>query len=104
MPTTVKVTAADNELYILASQWNGSSELLHIKSGQARRLDGSPRIRAPTGDWVAPYRNQLGGPWAFTVKVGSHPFRIGECPVGDVWENTPRSRSAPRPRRRRKCR
>lgn len=34
MPTTkIRVTAADNELYIIASNPNGSCEVAHIKSG-----------------------------------------------------------------------
>lgn len=95
MPTKVQVTAADNELYILAFQWNGSSELLHIKSGNGDPVSTSFNLESvlPKGTWVLTLIGiNWGGPWNFKVKIGAFPLfsGSGNGPVGDVWrQNTP---------------
>lgn len=93
MPTPIKVTACDNELYILASQWNGSSELLHIKSGNNDPVNTSFNLESvlPKGTWqLTMIGINWGGPWKFAVTVGTMPpFNgAGTGTVGYVWSKT----------------
>lgn len=92
MPTAVKVTACDNELYILASQWNGSSELLHIKSGNNDPVNSTFNLESvlPKGTWqITMVGINWGGPWAFKVSVGSNSYgQSGSGTVGYVWSAT----------------
>lgn len=92
MATPVKVTACDNELYILASQWNGSSELLHLKSGNNDPVSTTFNLESvlPKGTWqITMVGINWGGPWAFKISVGSNNYgNSGGGAVGVVWQQT----------------
>ena len=92
MPTPIKVTAVDNELYILASQWSGSSELLHIKSGNNDPVSTTFNLESvlPKGTWqLTMVGINWGGPWAFKISVGTTNYgQSGSGAVGVVWSQT----------------
>ena len=70
MATTTKihVTATDNELYILASQPSGSSEIAHIKSGCNNPVEYvvTPQSILPSGAYTRIMAGiKRGGPSGF---------------------------------------
>jgi len=72
MATTTKihVTATDNELYLLASTPNGSSEICHLKSGFNNPVDYTvvPQSILPKGAYTLIMVGiNWGGPQAFKV-------------------------------------
>lgn len=98
MSNTVKITACDNELLLIASNWNGSLMLATIKSGNERVVDftidivegatttplnlnglgkdltAPQSVALPAGD----YRLNIvginwGGPAAFEVQLNENP-------------------------------
>jgi len=98
MPTTqIQVTAADNELLLIASTPAGSSELLHYKSGFNKpvNLTVFPGAILATGAYTLTIIGlNWGGPAKFTVVVTTdgHPqtFQGGgnNAGAGDVWHQT----------------
>ena len=92
MPTPVNVTACDNELYIMASQPAGSSELLHIKSGYGNPVSNTFNLESvlPKGTWqITMIGINWGGPWAFRISVGTNSYgQSGSGTVGYVWSAT----------------
>lgn len=93
MPTSVKITACDNELYILASQALGSSELIHVKSGFNNPVTDQFVLESilPKGTWqITMIGINWGGPWAFKIIVGSNSYgnSAPSGPVGVVWSQT----------------
>ena len=70
--TKIEVQACDNELYILASQPAGSSELLHIKSGYNNPVSNIfvPQSILPKGNYTLIMVGiNWGGPQGFKVIV-----------------------------------
>jgi hypothetical protein len=66
----IQVTATDNELYILASTPNGSSEICHIKSGFNNPVNYVvvPQSILPAGNYTLTVLGiNWGGPSAFKV-------------------------------------
>jgi len=66
----IQVTATDNELYILASTGNGSSEICHIKSGFNNPVNYLvvPQSILPAGNYTLTIIGiNWGGPSGFTV-------------------------------------
>jgi hypothetical protein len=92
MPTPVTVSACDNELYIIATQGAGSSELLHIKSGYGAPVSNTFNLEniLPKGTWqITLVGINWGGPWAFKVKVGTNNYTpTGTGTIGVVWQAT----------------
>lgn len=96
MATTTKihVTATDNELYILASQPAGSSEIVHIKSGYNNPVEYVviPQSILPPGAYTLIMVGiNWGGPSAFKVTLShsSGPDTVFTAattlPVGASW-------------------
>ena len=95
MPTPVKITAADNELYIIATSTSGvgSSELFHIKNGYNDPVNTVFNLESvlPKGTWQLVFVGiNWGGPWAFKITVGSNGYGNSAAtgPVGIVWSQT----------------
>ena len=98
MPTTqIQVTAADNELLLIASTPAGSSELLRYKSGFGKpvNLTVFPGAILATGSYALTMIGvNWGGPSNFTVIVTTdghaQTFHGGanNAPLGDVWHQT----------------
>ncbi|HEX8525800.1 MAG TPA: hypothetical protein VF689_02360 [Allosphingosinicella sp.] len=94
MPTPVKITACDNELYILATQGLGSSELIHVKSGFNNPVTDQFVLESilPKGTWqITMIGINWGGPWNFKVKIGTGPTygtSSNAGTVGVVWSQT----------------
>jgi hypothetical protein len=93
MTTPVKITACDNELYILASQGNGSSELIHIKSGNNNPVTDQFILESvlPKGTWqITMIGINWGGPWNFKVAIGSGTYGTSSSAgtIGVVWSQT----------------
>ena len=90
--TDIKVSKCDNELYIIASQGSGSSELLHIKSGYNNPVSNALTLESilPKGAWnITLVGINWGGPWEFNVLVGNQPFSsAGSDTVGVVFNKT----------------
>ena len=93
MATPIKITACDNELYLIASTAAGSSEILHISSGYNDPVSYSVNLNSV----LAPGKYDLtmvginwGGPAAFNVTVGTTPYTFSDAkaPVGVVWKQT----------------
>ena len=97
MPTTkIHVTAADNELLLIASTPAGSSQLLHYKSGFNKPVDVNvfPGAILATGSYdLTMIGVNWGGPINFTVTVTTdgHPqiFQSNASTThGNVWSQT----------------
>jgi len=97
MPTTkIHVTAADNELLLIASTPAGSSQLLHYKSGFNKPVDVNvfPGAILATGSYdLTMIGLNWGGPNNFTVTVTTdgHPqvFQSNASTThGNVWSQT----------------
>jgi hypothetical protein len=97
MPTTqIQVTAADNELILIASTPAGSSELLRTKSGYHRPVNITlhPGTILPAGDYsLTMIGVNWGGPSAYTVVVTTDgtPRTYqggGNTSPGVVWSQT----------------
>lgn len=93
MATAIKVSACDNELYIVASTGAGTSEILHITSG----FNDPVNYAVNLGSILPPGKYDLtmvginwGGPANFAVTVGATPFTFNNpnAPVGAVWTQT----------------
>lgn len=93
MATSINVSACDNELYIVASTAAGTSEILHISSGNNNPVSYAVNL----GSILPPGKYDLtmvginwGGPAKFTVTVGSTPYTYtnASAPVGAVWNQT----------------
>ncbi|MBO1352246.1 MAG: hypothetical protein EBE86_035010 [Hormoscilla sp. GUM202] len=70
--TQIKVTAADNELFLIASTGAGSSELLHYKSGGNKPVDVTvyPNVILASGTYsLTMVGVNWGGPSAYKVIV-----------------------------------
>lgn len=95
MPTPVTITAADNELYIIATSTSGvgSSELFHIKNGFADPVNTVFNLEyvLSKGTWQLVFVGiNWGGAWAFKIKVGGTSYGNSATtgPVGVVWSQT----------------
>ena len=97
MPTTqIQVTAADNELLLIASNSNGSSELLHYKSGYNKPVNVTlyPGAILATGTYsLTMIGINWGGPSVYTVIVTTNGNAQtytggGNSNVGANWTNT----------------
>jgi len=98
MPTTqIQVTAADNEILLIASTPAGSSQLLHYKSGYGKpvNLTVFPGAILATGSYTLTIVGiNWGGPANFTVVVTTdghaQTFHGGSnsSAVGDVWHQS----------------
>jgi chemotaxis response regulator CheB len=91
--TKIRVTACDNELYILASNPFGTSQLCHLKSGQNKPVDYTifPQSILPQGAYTLILVGiNWGGPQAFKVIVTTGgtdtPYTApGGSNVGATW-------------------
>ena len=92
--TLIHVTATDNELYILACTFSGSSEICHIKSGASSPVEYKiiPQAILPPGNYTLIMVGiNWGGPQAFkvTLTTGLVPvvfeLPLGPGPVGANW-------------------
>ena len=97
--TAVKISACDNELYMIASnaigplQATGSSELIHIKSGFANPVTDNFVLESilPKGTWqITMIGINWGGAWAFKIAIGSDTYASSGASgeVGVVWHKT----------------
>ncbi|MGO9845778.1 MAG: hypothetical protein ACLPKT_04020 [Methylocella sp.] len=91
-PTTkITVTATDNELFIIASQWALSAEIGHIVSGNNNPVSYSvvPQSVLPKGDYTLILVGiNWGGPAAFDVTLtpaGNYKWSSPSAPVDVVW-------------------
>ena len=92
--TSIRATACDNELIVLASTPRGSSELFHIKSGYNAPVD----YQVNPGHILAPGKYALtviginwGGPGKFVLEIdGDNPTTLsgGGTGTGVVWHET----------------
>ena len=97
MPTTqIQVTAADNEIMLIASTPAGSSELFHYKSGYGKPVNATifPGAILATGSYTLTIIGiNWGGPASFTVVVTTdgqpQTFHggAGNTPAGAVWHH-----------------
>jgi hypothetical protein len=95
--TQIQVTRCDNELYIIASQPNGSSEMLHFKAGFSSigpiNVVTVPQHILNGGQYTLTMIGiNWGGPAAFEVKVTTNGVQtvypqaaIPQNTVGVVW-------------------
>lgn len=90
----IHVTATDNELYILASTPNGSSEVCHLKSGFNNPVNYEviPQSILPAGNYTLTILGiNWGGPSGFKVTLtdstgGNTPVSGGQnLPTGGTW-------------------
>lgn len=95
MPTLVDITASDNELYISASNADGSGsyELIHLKSGYNDPVQASFNLESilPSGSYNLTFIGvNWGGPYNFLVSVGGNSYGAGPAsgPVGVSWTQT----------------
>ncbi|MGH8079330.1 MAG: hypothetical protein ACREP7_02065 [Lysobacter sp.] len=93
MPTSVKINACDNELYIVASTAAGSSEICHISSGNNDPVVYGVNLGSvlPAGKYdLTLIGINWGGPASFNVLVGGTPYTFNDpkAPVGVVWKQT----------------
>ena len=94
--TQIQVTAADNELLLIASTPAGSSTLLHYKSGYNRPVNVTvfPGAILGTGSYsLTMVGVNWGGPSKFTVVVTTDGKAQtyqggGSTSAGDVWHQT----------------
>lgn len=94
--TQIQVTAADNEILLIASTPAGSTELLHYKSGYNRPVNVTvyPGAILATGSYALTMVGvNWGGPSKFTVAVTTDGKTQtyqggGSTSVGDVWNQT----------------
>ena len=93
--TQIHVSAADNELYIIASTPAGSSELCHLKNGYADPVSynlNNPGHILPKGNYDLTFIGiNWGGPWNFNITT-TPPIAglssTGNGTVGVVWSKT----------------
>jgi hypothetical protein len=92
--TNIQVTNVDNELYILASQGSGSSELIHVKEGYGSPIDTSivPQYILASGSYTLTMIGiNWGGGTAFSVAVTTdgtttvYPTTPVGTDIGVVW-------------------
>ena len=93
MATPVHVTACDNELYITASTFSGSAELLHIKSGNNDPVSVEFNLESvlPSGTYDITFIGiNWGGPYNFAVSVGGTSYGppSGSGPAAAQWTQT----------------
>lgn len=95
MPTTqIHVTAADNEIMLIACTPSESVELLHYKSGFNKPVDVMvfPGAILPTGQYsLVMIGVNWGGPSKFTIQVttnGQTQTFNGSAPGVGVWHQT----------------
>ncbi|MGN7917863.1 hypothetical protein [Lysobacter antibioticus] len=93
MATAIKVSACDNELYIVASTGAGTSEILHITSGYNDPVSYAVNLNSilPPGKYdLTMVGINWGGPAKFAVTVGTTPYTYNNAsaPVGAVWTQT----------------
>lgn len=94
--TQIQVTAADNEVLLIASTPAGSSELFHYKSGYGRPVNVTlyPGAILPTGSYALTMIGiNWGGPsaYAITVTTDGMPRTFsggGNSNVGVNWTAT----------------
>ena len=114
MKNKINVTAADNELFLLAMRIDATEcyELGHIKSGNSHSVDVKIAIEAgdylpqdtlnginsdlemdytvniPSGDYALLYSGaNWGGPYNFHFKLNEQDFQLknGESLIGVIW-------------------
>jgi len=91
--TKVRVTATDNELYIIASTPAGSTEIAHVKSGYNNPVEYTvvPQSIMPGGAYTLTMIGiNWGGPSAFKVTLttgGTDTVYTGptNLPTGGTW-------------------
>ncbi|HEX8623211.1 MAG TPA: hypothetical protein VF718_14680 [Allosphingosinicella sp.] len=93
MATPVKISACDNELYMIATQGLGSSELIHVKSGFNNAVTDQFVLESilPKGTWqITMVGINWGGPWAFKIMIGTNSYgqQSNTGTVGVVWSQT----------------
>ena len=94
--TRIQITAADNEVLLIASTPAGSSELFHYKSGYGRQVDVTlyPGAVLPTGSYALTMIGiNWGGPSAYTITVTTDGMPRtfsggGNSNIGVNWTNT----------------
>lgn len=92
----IHITAADNEILLIASRWGGSSTLLHYKSGNGFGVDVKLRPQAilESGDYsLTMIGINWGGPSSFKVVVTADGVARayeggGSHDSGVVWSKT----------------
>ena len=109
---TVRITASDNELYVLAYQWGASYQLAHIQSGNSNTvnvtvninqgaytepavqngvngpLNTTYSVNLPSGDYeLVAVGVNWGGPWSFALSVNGGAQKAGSGASGNgvVW-------------------
>ncbi|AUH50860.1 hypothetical protein CXB49_08585 [Chromobacterium sp. ATCC 53434] len=81
---TLRITASDNELYIIAYQWGASYQLAHIQSGSGNAVNVNVNIG--TGNYVEPaVQNGVNGPLNSTYSVNLPAGDYEVMAVGINW-------------------
>jgi hypothetical protein len=92
MSTPVNVTACDNELIVIASQFAFSSEVFHLKSGNNDPVSYSVDLASilPSGTYdLTMIGVNWGGPFNYALTVaGSSYGNSGSAPPGINWSQT----------------
>lgn len=92
MATPVNVTACDNELIVIASQWPFSSEVFHLKSGNNDTVAYSVDLASilPSGTYdLTMIGVNWGGPFNFALTVaGINYGNSGSAAPGVNWTQT----------------
>ena len=93
--TKISVTAVDNEIYLIASQPSGSSELIHLKSGYHAPVNYSfnPSHILASGDYdLTMVGLNWGGPGTFSVTVttdgNDETYSASNSDVGVIFHTT----------------
>lgn len=116
MSNTIKVTACDNEIIILAYQWGASFELMRIQSGNSNTVDvtinvqpgqykeslvingvnsplsGTYDVYVPQGTYSLLFAGiNWGGPLGFKVNFNGTDYNSNPSASGDglVWNTAP---------------
>ena len=92
MSTPVDVTACDNELIVIATQWALSSEVFRIKSGNGNAVSYSVDLASilPSGAYdLTMIGVNWGGPFNFALTVdGAGYGNSGSGGAGISWTQT----------------
>jgi hypothetical protein len=93
--TKITVTATDNELYIIATQWALSAEIGHIVSGNNNPVSYSvvPQSVLPPGEYNLIFVGiNWGGPAAYDIVLTppqpGTSFAAPSTPAGVAWSKT----------------
>jgi hypothetical protein len=97
MAASIKISACDNELYVIASTPAFTSEICHITSGYNDPVGYNVRLGAilPAGSYsLTMIGVNWGGPAKFAITVTNngvttpYSYENANAPVGAVWNQT----------------